>query len=106
MEGSRDNAARTWSPGAEVVASQENGEFVEIKLDSKESPCKDTVSKGSLVQPSPFFLLDLVTGGCSVLFDFLKLKHLLVFLGKVTLWKRFRQIHLRALVYWVWLGWR
>lgn len=119
-QGSGENAARTWSPSpqlwwpklyrgpgicAEVATAWETGEFVEIKSDGKDSPRKDTVSKGSLVQPLPFVLLDLVTEGCSVLSDFLKLKHILVFLGNFTLWKRFRQSHLRALVYWVWLGW-
>lgn len=74
-------------------------ELIETKQDSKDSPCKNTASKGRrFVQPLLFSLMDLVTEGCSVLFDFLNLKHLFLFLGKFTLWKRFKQIHLRALV--------
>lgn len=90
---------------AEYATTWEIWELSEMKQDTQGSPCKDTVNKGRwFVQPLPFSLMDLATEGCSVLFDFLSLKCLLLFLGKVTLWRRFKQIHLSpsVLAGWSW----
>lgn len=86
---------------AEVATGWEVWKLIGTKQDSKGSPSKDTVNKGRcFVQPLPFSLMDLVMEGHSILFGFLSLRHLLLFLGKFTLWRRFKQIHLRALVSW------
>lgn len=54
-----------------------------MKQDTEGSSCKDTVSKQRcFVQTLPLSLMDLVTEGHSVFFDFLSLKNFLLFFGK------------------------
>lgn len=81
---------------------RKSGSLLKLNWTVRTHPARTQWARGACFeQPLPFFLLDFVTGCCSGLSDFLKLKHLLVFLGKFTLWKRFRQIHPGALVCWV-----